>query len=240
VIVNEKKGAEEVRTLVIVSHPDIQGSSSQQFLKESLPTHEKITFHHLEEWYPDGRIDCIAEQKLMQEHDRIIFQFPLYWYSSPAMLKQWQDEVLTESFAFGVHGTALRGKSFGLVLVIGNSEKAYQAGGREGFSLSAITIPFQAMAKKVGMHFLKPFGIYQFQYMDEPTKWKLLIQYQQYLCLEDSDSLKEREEWLIRALTTTNLATLPKEAAPILEETITQLVHTRSELDELKLYLEGM
>ena len=25
----------------------------------------------------------VAEQKLVEEHDRIVLQFPLYWYSSP-------------------------------------------------------------------------------------------------------------------------------------------------------------
>ncbi|WP_313629118.1 NAD(P)H-dependent oxidoreductase [Enterococcus italicus] len=229
-----------VRTLVIVSHPDIQGSSSQQFLKESLPIHEKITFHHLEACYPDGVIDIRAEQMLLREHDRIIFQFPFYWYSSPAMLKQWQDEVLTESFAFGSYGKALAGKSFGLVVVIGNRESEYQAGGREGYSFSSLTLPFQAMANKVGMQFLKPLGIFQFQYMDEAAKQQLLIRYQQYLVLADIDSLKEREEWLMQALAATSLTTLPEGSEFIIQETIEQISQARMELDELHLYLEGM
>ena len=228
-----------MRTLVIVSHPDIQGSGSQQFLKESLPTTSDVTFHHLEARYPDGVIDIRAEQRLLREHDRIIFQFPFYWYSSPAMLKQWQDEVLTESFAFGSH-KALAGKSFGLVVVIGNRESEYQAGGREGYSFSSLTLPFQAMANKVGMQFLKPLGIFQFQYMDEAAKQQLLIRYQQYLVLADIDSLKEREEWLMQALAATSLTTLPEGSEFIIQEAIEQISQARMELDELHLYLEGM
>ncbi len=228
-----------MRTLVIVSHPDIQGSGSQQFLKESLPTTSDVTFHHLEACYPDGVIDIRAEQTLLREHDRIIFQFPFYWYSSPAMLKQWQDEVLTESFAFGSH-KALAGKTFGLVVVIGNRESEYQAGGREGYSFSSLTLPFQAMANKVGMQFLKPLGIFQFQYMDEVAKQQLLIRYQQYLVLADIDSLKEREEWLMQALAATSLTTLPEGSEFIIQEAIEQISQVRMELDELHLYLEGM
>ncbi len=228
-----------MRTLVIVSHPDIQGSGSQQFLKESLPTTSDVTFHHLEACYPDGVIDIRAEQTLLREHDRIIFQFPFYWYSSPAMLKQWQDEVLTESFAFGSH-KALAGKSFGLVVVIGNRESEYQAGGREGYSFSSLTLPFQAMANKVSMQFLKPLGIFQFQYMDEVAKQQLLIRYQQYLVLADIDSLKEREEWLMQALAATSLTTLPEGSEFIIQEAIEQISQVRMELDELHLYLEGM
>lgn len=228
-----------MRTLVIVSHPDIQGSGSQQFLKESLPTASDVTFHHLEACYPDGVIDIRAEQTLLREHDRIIFQFPFFWYSSPPMLKQWQDEVLTESFAFGSH-KALAGKSFGLVVVIGNRESEYQAGGREGYSFSSLTLPFQAMANKVGMQFLKPLGIFQFQYMDEAAKQQLLIRYQQYLVLADIDSLKEREEWLMQALAATSLTTLPEGSEFIIQEAIEQISQARMELDELHLYLEGM
>ncbi|WP_288745443.1 NAD(P)H-dependent oxidoreductase [uncultured Enterococcus sp.] len=228
-----------MRTLVIVSHPGIQGSGSQQFLKESLPTTSDVTFHHLEACYPDGVIDIRAEQTLLREHDRIIFQFPFYWYSSPPMLKQWQDEVLTESFAFGSH-KALAGKSFGLVVVIGNRESEYQAGGREGYSFSSLTLPFQAMANKVGMQFLKPLGIFQFQYMDEAAKQQLLIRYQQYLVLADIDSLKEREEWLMQALAATSLTTLPEGSEFIIQEAIEQISQARMELDELHLYLEGM
>ncbi|KFN93341.1 hypothetical protein TMUPMC115_0477 [Tetragenococcus muriaticus PMC-11-5] len=137
-----------MKTLIIVSHPDIDESGSQQYLKEALPDSSEITYHHLEATYPDGEIDIEQEQALLQKHDRIIFQFPLYWYSSPPMLKHWLDEVLTENFAYGYGGNKLKGKELGLVLVIGMPEKEYQVGGNEGFSLSALTTPYQAMAKK--------------------------------------------------------------------------------------------
>jgi len=40
----------------------------------------------------------------------IVFHHPFYWYSSPAILKEWQDLVLEYGFAYGHEGTALRGK----------------------------------------------------------------------------------------------------------------------------------
>lgn len=82
-----------MKTLVIVSHPDIINSSSQQFLMHAVPEGDDVTVHHLEDAYPDGKIDVAKEHVLLRKHDRVMFQFPFYWYSSPAMLKQWQDDV---------------------------------------------------------------------------------------------------------------------------------------------------
>ncbi|XP_074126606.1 ribosyldihydronicotinamide dehydrogenase [quinone]-like isoform X1 [Sminthopsis crassicaudata] len=44
--------------------------------------------------------DVIEEQKKVQEADLIIFQFPLYWFSVPAIMKGWMDRVLCQGFAF--------------------------------------------------------------------------------------------------------------------------------------------
>ncbi|XP_074141091.1 ribosyldihydronicotinamide dehydrogenase [quinone]-like [Sminthopsis crassicaudata] len=44
--------------------------------------------------------DVVEEQKKVQEADLVIFQFPLYWYSVPAIMKGWIDRVLCQGFAF--------------------------------------------------------------------------------------------------------------------------------------------
>ncbi len=71
------------------------------------------------------KIDIETELQLLAQHDRIIFQFPFYWYSSPAHLKIWQDNVLERA----AHG--LKGKELGIVLTTGVAEKEYQAGGKK-------------------------------------------------------------------------------------------------------------
>ncbi|MGT2357467.1 NAD(P)H-dependent oxidoreductase [Staphylococcus aureus] len=43
--------------------------------------------HDLYREYPDFIINVKREQELVENHDNIIFQFPLYWYSSPSLLK---------------------------------------------------------------------------------------------------------------------------------------------------------
>lgn len=220
-----------MKTLIIVSHPDIETSNSQQFLKEALAMRKDITYHHLETVYPDGYIDARREQELIRQHDRIIFQFPFYWYSSPPMLKQWQDTVLIEHFAYGDQGDALRDKSFGIVVVIGVAKHAYQMGGKEQFSIDQLLTPYQAMAHKTGMKLLKPFPIYQFAYMTDRAKQSLLIAYQQYMTLSDVDSLSQRTQWFIDRLS-------EESAVFELEEIQHMIEDLQLEIEELRLYLD--
>lgn len=227
-----------MKTLIIVSHPEIDESGSQQYLKEALPDSDEITYHHLESSYPDGKIDVEQEQTLLKKHDRIIFQFPLYWYSSPPMLQHWSDEVLTENFAYGYGGNKLKDKELGLVLVIGMPEKEYQVGGREGFSLSALTTPYQAMAKKTQMHFLKPFLIFQFHYMKETEKMRVLIAYQQYLMIENFDTLRAKETWFLQQIDAMDEKFLPAGSQFVLDQVKELIEDNRMELDEIQMYLE--
>lgn len=238
IITTTRRRLVAMKTLIIVSHPEIDESGSQQYLKEALPGSSEITFHHLETTYPDGKIDIEQEQKLLQNHDRIIFQFPLYWYSSPPMLKHWQDEVLTENFAYGYGGNKLKEKELGLVLVIGMPEKEYQVGGREGFSLSTLTTPYQAMAKKTQMHFLKPFLIFQFHYMEETEKMRMLLAYQQYLMIESFDTLRAKESWFLEQIDAMDEKFLPNGSSFVLEQVKEQIEDNRMELDEIQMYLE--
>ncbi|XP_053322466.1 ribosyldihydronicotinamide dehydrogenase [quinone] [Spea bombifrons] len=44
--------------------------------------------------------DILGEQKKVQDADLVIFQFPLYWFSFPAIMKGWIDRVFVQGFAF--------------------------------------------------------------------------------------------------------------------------------------------
>ncbi|WP_414839431.1 NAD(P)H-dependent oxidoreductase [Carnobacterium sp. TMP28] len=229
-----------MKTLIIISHPEIKESSSQQYLLHSIPDDHDVTIHHLEELYSDAPIDVVAEQKLVAAHDRIIFQFPLYWYSSPALLKQWQDEVLTDDFAYGKKGTQLQNKEFALVLLIGAAKSDYQAGGKELFSMDELTKPFQAMAHKTGMTFLKTFSIYQFVYMTEQEKMTVLIDYQLFVTGDSEQSLLSRETWLLNQLEKTNTTTLGIGNEEIVQHVIEMIEENRETIDDLKILLDDM
>ena len=52
---------------------------------------EGVTFVDLYAEYPRFEIDVDREQARLLAHDVIVFQNPLFWYSTPAILKEWQD-----------------------------------------------------------------------------------------------------------------------------------------------------
>ncbi|MFE3892663.1 NAD(P)H-dependent oxidoreductase [Priestia sp. YIM B13446] len=145
------------KTLVIVAHPNLTTSVINKTWKDRLIQETDITVHDLYATYPNGNIDVAYEQQLLLEHERIVFQFPFYWYSSPSLLKEWQDVVLTYGWAYGSEGTKLRGKEFMLAISTGGPEEAYQAGGYNLFSMSELTKPFQATSNLTGMRFLPTF-----------------------------------------------------------------------------------
>lgn len=227
-----------MKTLLIVSHPDILESGSQQFFLSSLKNNEDVTVHHLEAVYPDGKIDSIKEQTLLKQHDRIIFQFPFYWYSSPPLLKYWQDVVLEEGFAHGTRGDKLVGKEFGLILMIGVNEREYQAGGTELFSINELTKPYQALAYKTGMKYLKAMPIFQFAYMEEEQRMNVLIEYWQKLTMESDVSLASKEKWLISQLNKAIQKSANKEVVEVFKYTVSLLEDNRNKMDGLKVVLD--
>ncbi|GAL26611.1 NAD(P)H oxidoreductase YRKL [Vibrio variabilis] len=46
----------------------------------------------------------------MIKADVIVLQFPFYWYSMPALLKKWMDDVFSFNFAYGPEGDKLKVK----------------------------------------------------------------------------------------------------------------------------------
>ena len=85
-----------MRTLIIVAHPHIEDSLINKRWVDELEKHpEQYTVHQLYKAYPDEQIDVHVEQRLIEQHNHIVFQFPLYWFAAPPLLKKWQDEVLT-------------------------------------------------------------------------------------------------------------------------------------------------
>ena len=46
--------------------------------------------------------DITAEQEKLDWADAVVFQFPLWWYAPPAILKGWIDRVFVKGYAYGV------------------------------------------------------------------------------------------------------------------------------------------
>lgn len=119
-----------------------------------------ITLVDLYAEYPTFQIDIDREQQRLLDHDVVVFLHPLYWYSTPSILKEWQDLVLEHDFAYGSNGTALHGKIFFSALSAGGKEAAYRAEGFNHFTIGELLQPLEQMARLCGMTYLPPFALF--------------------------------------------------------------------------------
>ncbi|MFE5157815.1 NAD(P)H-dependent oxidoreductase [Streptomyces sp. NPDC056697] len=155
------------RTLLVLAHPNLAASRINAALAEAARPVDGVTFHDLYAAYPDLRIDVEREQRLLLEHDRIVLQFPFYWYSVPPLLKKWQDEVFLRGFAYGTGGTSLRGKSLLLATSTGAAEEQYRPDGFHRFPVVELLKPFDATAHITGMRYEEPLIVHGSHALDD-------------------------------------------------------------------------
>ncbi|MBW4482325.1 MAG: NAD(P)H-dependent oxidoreductase [Tildeniella torsiva UHER 1998/13D] len=148
------------RILVLFAHPALNKSRINCQLLRAIADLEGVTLHDLYEEYPDFHIHVKREQQLLVDHDIVVWQHPFYWYSSPAILKEWQDLVLEYGFAYGHEGTALHGKKCLSVISTGGTQEAYRREGNNYYTISELLAPFAQTARLCGMDYLPPFVVH--------------------------------------------------------------------------------
>ncbi len=147
------------KILILFAHPRFEKSRANKLLTQHIPKRKNITFNDLYERYPTFNIDIEYEKKLINEHKIIVCQFPVYWYSAPAMLKQWMEMVLDYGWAYGTHGSALKGKIMLNVVTTGGQRNRYQQGQRNRYSIKDFLLPYEQSARTCQMTYLPPFAV---------------------------------------------------------------------------------
>ena len=129
------------------------------------------------------------EQEKLLRADAVIFQFPLWWFSVPAILKGWFDRVLAYGVAYGppAGGTyktgPLVGKRAMLSLTTGGPELGYGTGARNG-DLNTILFPIQhGVLHFTGMEVLPPFVAWAPARATQPERQNMLALYSHRLRL---------------------------------------------------------
>ncbi len=233
-----KYEGDHIKTLVVVSHPDINNSQTEQFLKKGSEDTDAI-WHHVENI---KKIDVELERHLLTSADRIIFQFPIYWYAAPAGLKHWLDIVMSRNFVYGDGQYHLAGKEFGIVVTTGLPSKDFQIGAAEDITIDGILAPYRAFARRSHMKALPYFTVDQFWYKTEAQQMQLLIDYQRYLSQQFPDSLVNRQAWFAEKLQAfvKRLPTNDQTSGKLIEETFLQQIEDLEQLnDTLKMIKEG-
>ncbi|WP_164848034.1 NAD(P)H-dependent oxidoreductase [Lacticaseibacillus hulanensis] len=183
-----------MQTLIVVAHPNIARSNTQSFFKETAAQVPESTWHELTDCdYSPAEV--ASEQALILAADRIVLQFPLYWYSAPAQLWAWLDAVWQRGVVYDDTGGLLRGKELAVVVSFSHPLTDYRLGARENVTVDTLLAPFAAIARKTGMTMLTPLLVPEFARMTEQARAELFTVYQQYLTLDQPTSRRKQAQW---------------------------------------------
>lgn len=137
-------------------HPYPERSRVNRALLEMVRGVPKIRVNDLYARYPNLHVDIEREQALLRAAEVVVFQHPFYWYSGPALLKEWIDVVLEQGFAYGAGNMALHGKSWLHSVTTGMPEEAYSPDGIHQATVAELLKPFERTARFCGMRWLEP------------------------------------------------------------------------------------
>ena len=138
------------------AHPYPHRSKVNRALLEAVSGLPRVRVNDLYALYPKLHVDVEREQALLREAEVVVFQHPFYWYSAPALLKEWIDVVLEQGFAYGPGGTALHGKRWLHSVTTGMGEDAYGPEGLNRATMEELLIPFERTARFCGMAWMTP------------------------------------------------------------------------------------
>lgn len=154
------------KTLILLFHPNLARSNANAAMAAAAAKLRDVEIVDMQSAYPDS-IDMFRDGEVeaarLLAADRIVLQFPVQWYSTPPLLKAWQDAVLTRMFYinYEAEGRILEGTELLLAATAGNVPGAYRSGGRNMFEIEALFAPLRATANRCGLRWSPPFVIYE-------------------------------------------------------------------------------
>ncbi|HJV49199.1 MAG TPA: NAD(P)H-dependent oxidoreductase [Geothrix sp.] len=141
-------------------------SDRRNFIAAKDPDYLKLQIEETHATETRGFVPSLeAEIAKVEAADLMIWQFPLWWFSVPGILKGWADRVFAMGRAYGrghVYETGMfRGKRAMLSLTTGGSPEAYTADGLHG-DMAAILRPIhRGILEFTGFSVLAPQIHYQ-------------------------------------------------------------------------------
>jgi glutathione-regulated potassium-efflux system ancillary protein KefG len=167
--------------LVLFAHPALERSRAGKALADAAAAVPGVTLHDLYEVSPDLDVDVPREQELLAAHDVLVLQHPFYWYSVPALVKEWFDLVLTLGWAYGPGGDRLRGKRFLSAITCGGPREAYTRKGEHRYTIRELLAPVEQTARFCGMQWLGPFVVHGAHQLDGTALAQHAVDYRRLL-----------------------------------------------------------
>ncbi len=148
------------KLLVYYAHPGHKHSQANKVMVAEATKVTGITVVDLYAEYPRFDIDIDREQQRLLDHDVILFQYPLFWYSTPSLIKEWEDLVLEHGFAYGSGGDKLTGKRLMVAVTAAGPEEAYTTEGYQHYPIRTFLTPLECTASLCHMQFTAPYVLY--------------------------------------------------------------------------------
>lgn len=167
----------------VADHNDFGGRANADYLVYAL---EQRHAYETKTLAPDIQ----AELEKLEWADLVIFNFPIYWFSMPAILKGWVDRVLISGRCYG--GTrfydrgGLKGKKAMLAITIGGQEHMLSENGIHGSIQDMLRPILRGTLAYTGMTVLTPFVAWHVPYITPAQRAETLEQYRQRLRQLDS------------------------------------------------------
>ena len=161
-------------------------ASSNDFEVRSQPDYLVYALEQRES-YKSGKIspDIQAEINKLKWCDVLIFNFPMYWFSVPAILKGWIDRVFVSGFCYGgkrfYDQGGLKGKKGLMAFTLGGREHMFGEDKIHGDMGTMLRPLLRGSMAYVGLSVLPPFIGWHVPYITDEERQTLLKQYREYL-----------------------------------------------------------
>jgi NAD(P)H dehydrogenase (quinone) len=123
--------------------------------------------------------------------DLLILNFPIYWFSAPAILKGWIDRVLVSGICYGgkrfYDQGGLRGKKALVTVTLGGREHMFGEGAIHGPLEDMLRPLLRGTLAYVGMDVLEPFVAWHVPYISAEAREKFLVDYRERLSTIEQD-----------------------------------------------------
>ncbi|MEY4482156.1 MAG: hypothetical protein RIQ84_1318 [Pseudomonadota bacterium] len=162
----------------VASGDDFEVRSQPDYLVYALEQRES---------YKSGKIspDIQTEIDKLKWCDVLIFNFPMYWFSVPAILKGWIDRVFVSGFCYGgkrfYDQGGLKGKKGLLAFTLGGREHMFGEDKIHGEMQTMLRPLLRGSMAYVGLSVLPPFIGWHVPYITDEERQSLLKQYREYL-----------------------------------------------------------
>ena len=145
--------------VVVLAHPYPRRSRACAALVDAIRDMPSLEVRSLYDLYPDFDVDRAAEQAALARARLVVWLHPVFWYTAPALMKLWFEEVLVRGFAYGPGGVALHGKDVLWAATAGGDDAAYSSEGRHQHPFEAFAPVVEQTARYCGMNWLAPFVV---------------------------------------------------------------------------------